>query len=87
MKKLRLKKAKWFRRGCRPVVQQDLLSVFRHVPVTKAAFDFHAAQVFERFAEAGSWQAWQEDGTCNIPGAFNYLADLRDMIDIEFGIY
>ncbi|KAI9769685.1 MAG: hypothetical protein M1840_003922 [Geoglossum simile] len=87
LKRLRVRKAKWFRRGCRPVVQQDLLGVFRHVSVTKVAFDFDAAQVFEQFAGTGSWQLWHEDGTCNIPGVFSYLADLRDMVDIEFDIY
>jgi hypothetical protein len=91
LRKLRKQKAKWFRYSCRPIVLQDLLGALRYKShaLDAIAFDFDEVQVFDRFAGGGSWQTWQEDGTINIPGVFDYLnqVDLQEMIDIEFGIY
>ena len=86
---LRQKKPKWFRAGSRAVTTQDLLGTFRFPPVQRPAFDFDPAPVLERFGGAGSWEAWQRDGTINVPGLFAYLGqeDVKGMIDQEFLVY
>lgn len=90
LERLRQKtKPHWFRRSRRAAIPQDLRSACRYARVQGAGFDFDPVQVFERFGGSGSWEAWQLDGTINVPGVFSYLnqADLKEMIDIEFAIY
>ena len=52
-------------------------------------FEFDEVQVFERFGGSGSWKQWQEDGTINISGVFDYLGEeeMQQMISMEFDMY
>ncbi|KAI9748266.1 MAG: gamma-tubulin [Chaenotheca gracillima] len=81
----RLKKEQciWFRAST-PV------PLYRFMPRPTPAFHFSARLIFERFAGAGTWTQWKQDGTIIIPKFFSHLVDDRElfqMIEDEFDMY
>ncbi|KAI9775544.1 MAG: hypothetical protein M1839_001022 [Geoglossum umbratile] len=88
---VRTKKPRYFRRASRvPGSVTARLGPYMYTPKKSDTFTFNAKLVFNRFAGcANAWDTFQEDGTINIDGVFDYILkpEIFKLIEEEFDMY
>ncbi|KAI9858475.1 MAG: hypothetical protein M1813_006417 [Trichoglossum hirsutum] len=88
---VRTKKPRYFRRTSQaPNSVTAKLGLYMYTPERTSAFAFNAKRGFNRFAgRADAWDIFQEDGTINIDGVFDYILkpEILELIEEKFDMY